>query len=76
MKFTLKKSLIFKNDNLRNLIKNSFENYKKTIFEQSKIFYFLKKIKVKLNCKNEDLIKKIEEIIFNKTLTIIDLYGN
>ena len=43
LKITLKKSLIFKNDNLKNLLKNSFENYEKTIFEQSRIFYFLKK---------------------------------
>ena len=37
-KNTLKKSLIFKNDNLKNLLKNSFENYEKTIFEQIIIF--------------------------------------
>ena len=43
LKITLKKSIIFKNDNLKNLLKNSFENYEKTIFEQSKIIYFLKK---------------------------------
>ena len=48
LKITLKKSLIFKNNNLKNLLKNSFENYEKTIFEQCRIFYFLKK-KLKLN---------------------------
>ena len=40
MKITLKKFLIYKNDNLKNLLKNSFENYKKIIFEQSRLFYF------------------------------------